>query len=146
MFDDVAIIEQARQEGFVAVVRDKPSLKAWLLKERDNQVFALNEYDVSHILSINDEFRVGIGRASGEDRIKEATQKALSFIAPSLSASVIILITANELTMTDSEMIYDIVNETVNCEEGMMFSTYTQSEDVDDEIEVALVVAAEHLG
>lgn len=100
--------------------------------------------DIRTAMTAKGHAMMGVGRASGEDRARQATEKAIR--SPLLddlrlenAKGLLINITAAELMMGEPEEIASIVDSITDLEEGNIFYGFVEDEGMGDDIHVTVI-------
>lgn len=110
----------------------------------DNVIINTDFRDVRTAMTARGYAMMGIGRASGEDRARQATEKAirsplLDDIRLENAKGLLVNITASEMMMSEPEEISEVLSSIVDIDEGNIFYGYVQDESVGDEIHVTVI-------
>lgn len=100
--------------------------------------------DVRTVMSAKGYAMMGVGRASGDDRARQAAEKAIR--SPLLddlrlenAQGLLINITAAELMMSEPTEIADIVGGITDLDEGNIFYGFVKDESMGDDIQVTVI-------
>lgn len=110
----------------------------------DNVVINTDFRDVRTAMTAKGYAMMGIGRASGDDRARQAAEKAirsplLDDIRLENAKGLLVNITAAELMMSEPEEIAEALSSIADLEEGNIFYGYVQDENMGDEIHVTVI-------
>lgn len=110
----------------------------------DNVVINTDFRDVRTAMTAKGYAMMGVGRASGEDRAKQATEKAirsplLDDIRLENAKGLLVNITAADMMMSEPEEISEVLSSIADLEEGNIFYGYVQDESMGDEIHVTVI-------
>lgn len=110
----------------------------------DNVVINTDFRDVRTAMTAKGYAMMGIGRASGDDRARQAAEKAirsplLDDIRLENAKGLLVNITAAELMMSEPEEIAEALSSIADLEEGNIFYGYVQDESMGDEIHVTVI-------
>lgn len=110
----------------------------------DNVVINTDFRDVRTAMTAKGYAMMGIGRASGDDRARQAAEKAirsplLDDIRLENAKGLLVNITAAELMMSEPEEIAEALSAIADLEEGNIFYGYVQDENMGDEIHVTVI-------
>ncbi|WP_066801393.1 cell division protein FtsZ [Moraxella oblonga] len=100
--------------------------------------------DIRTAMTAKGHAMMGVGRASGEDRARQATEKAIR--SPLLddlrlenAKGLLINITAAELMMGEPEEIASVVDSITDLEEGNIFYGFVEDDSMGDDIHVTVI-------
>lgn len=100
--------------------------------------------DIRTAMTAKGHAMMGVGRASGEDRARQATEKAIR--SPLLddlrlenAKGLLINITAAELMMGEPEEISTVVNSITDLEDGNIFYGFVEDDSMGDDIHVTVI-------
>ncbi|MDO4450206.1 MAG: cell division protein FtsZ [Moraxella sp.] len=110
----------------------------------DNVIINTDFRDVRTAMTAKGYAMMGIGRASGDDRARQATEKAirsplLDDIRLENAKGLLVNITAAEMMMHEPEEISEVLSSIVDLEDGNIFYGYVQDESMGDEIHVTVI-------
>lgn len=110
----------------------------------DNLIIHTDFEDVRTAMTAKGYAMMGIGRASGEDRAKVATEKAirsplLDDIRLENAKGLLVNITAAEIMMSEPDEISEILSSIIDKENGHIFYGFVSDESMGDDIHVTVI-------
>ena len=112
--------------------------------DTDDSIIHTDFMDVRTAMTAKGHAMMGVGRASGEDRARQATEKAirsplLDDIRLENAKGLLINITAAELMLHESEEISIALESITDLEEGNIFYGFVQDDSMGDDIHVTVI-------